>query len=151
MLPFVRKTSEVFDCLKIMDEEGLRRGDEFKIWLMAEVPSMALIPEDFAQLPIDGVSIGTNDLTQLVLGVSRDSGVLGRMNYFDERNKAVLEAMSRIIRGFKKHNKTVSVCGQAPSVYPQIVQFLIKQGVDSISINPDAVEQIKKQVRELER
>jgi|GEM_PF-51702 len=151
MLPFVRTTDEVEKCLEILHSEGLERSENFKIWLMAEVPSFALISEEFAKLAIDGTSIGSNDLTQLVLGVDRDSALLGKMGYFDERNKAVLVALHNIIKGFKKHNKTVSICGQAPSVYPEIVEFLVKQGIDSISVNPDAVVSVKKLVEETEK
>jgi len=149
MLPFVRTTDEVVKCLKIMEEEGLKRSEDFKVWLMAEVPSMALIPEKFAELPIDGVSIGSNDLTQLVLGVDRDSALLGRMGYFDERNPAVLKAIHNIIQGFHAKNKTVSICGQAPSVYPEIVSFLLKEGVDSLSVNPDVVNKVRQQLEKV--
>jgi len=149
MLPFVRTTDEVLKCLKIMEEEGLKRSEDFKIWIMAEVPSIALIPEKFAELPIDGVSIGSNDLTQLVLGVDRDSALLGRMGYFDERNPAVLKAIHNIVQGFHRHNKTVSICGQAPSVYPEIVSFLLKEGVDSMSVNPDAVHKVRQQLEKI--
>lgn len=151
MLPFVRTTDEVAKCLEIMKSENLERNENFKIFLMAEVPSMALIPEEFARLDIDGVSIGSNDLTQLVLGVDRDSAILGRKGYFNERNKAVLVAIYNIIKGFKKHQKRVSICGQAPSVYPEMVEFLIKQGIDSMSINPDAVSSVRKHVAETEK
>ncbi len=148
MLPFVRKKEEVNKCLDIMRSEGLERSNNFKIYLMAEVPSMALIPEDFASIDIDGVSIGSNDLTQLVLGVDRDSAILGRMGYFDERDDAVLKAISNIIYSFRKEGKEVSICGQAPSVYPEIVRFLVRQGVTSISVNPDVVNFVRKQVIE---
>jgi len=151
MLPFVRTTEEVEKCIAIMTEEGLERNETFKIWLMAEVPSMAMIPEEFAKLPIDGTSIGSNDLTQLVLGVDRDSALLGRMGYFDERNPAVLKAIHNIIQGFHKHGKTVSICGQAPSVYPEIVDFLINENVDSMSVNPDVVNSIRAEVDKREK
>jgi len=151
MLPFVRNPEEVTKCLAIMESEGLTRSEDFKILLMAEVPSMALTPEEFAKLPIDGASIGSNDLTQLVLGVDRDSALLGRMNYFDERNKAVLVAIHNIIKGFHKYNKPVSICGQAPSVYPEMVDFLINQKIDSISVNPDAVNTVRQKVEDLEK
>ena len=117
---------------------------------MGEVPSIALIPDDFASLDIDGVSIGSNDLTQLVLGVDRDSAKLGKLGYFNENDKAVLQAMSNIIRAFKMHGKKTSICGQAPSVYPEIVEFLVKQGIDAISVNPDAVLKVRKHVSEVE-
>ena len=146
MLPFVRTKEEVKKCLEIMKNENLTRSDTFQIWLMAEVPSMALIPEEFAQLDIDGASIGSNDLTQLVLGVDRDSALLGRLGYFNERNKAVLTAIHNIIEGFHKHGKKVSICGQAPSVYPEMVEFLVKEGIDSMSVNPDAVQKVKDHV-----
>ncbi len=148
MLPFVRTVEEVTKCLQILSEEGLTRSETFKIFLMAEVPAMAIIPDEFAKLPIDGVSIGSNDLTQLVLGVDRDSGKLGMMGYFDERNKAVLKALYNIITEFHKHGKTVSICGQAPSVYPEMAEFLLKEKIDSLSVNPDVVEAT---VREVER
>ena len=150
MLPFVRTTEEVKKCLAIMKSEELTRDKTFKIFLMAEVPSIALIPEDFAQLDIDGASIGSNDLTQLVLGVDRDSALLGRLGYFNERNKAVITAIHNIIQGFHKHNKTVSICGQAPSVYGEVVEFLVKEKIDSISVNPDAVEKVRQHVALLE-
>ena len=151
MLPFVRNVDEVKECLKIMKEEELERSEKFKIWLMAEVPSIALIPEEFAKLEIDGVSIGSNDLTQLVLGVDRDSAILGRMGYFDERNSAVLVAIKRIINGFKKYGKSVSICGQAPSEYNEIVEFLVKSKIDSISVNPDVVNKVRRVVASVER
>jgi len=151
MLPFVRNTNEVKKCLKILEEEGLVRDSNFKIWLMAEVPSMALITEEFAKLDVDGCSIGSNDLTQLCLGIDRDSGKLGKMGYFDERNPAVLRAISNIIIGFHKYGKTVSICGQAPSEYPEIVEFLIKNNADSVSINPDSVRKVRRHVASIER
>jgi len=150
LLPFVRTTDEVRKCLEIMKNEDLKRSETFKVLLMAEVPSMSLIPEEFARLDIDGASIGSNDLTQLVLGVDRDSALLGRLGYFNERNPAVLKAIHNIIRGFHKHNKTVGICGQAPSVYPEIVEFLVKEGIDSISVNPDAVDKVRQHVAFLE-
>ena len=149
MLPFVRTTREVEKCLKIMESEGLVREENFKIWLMAEVPAIAFVPEEFAKLPIDGASIGSNDLTQLIVGVDRDSALLGRMGYFDERNPAVLKAIENIINGFHKEGKTVSICGQAPSVYPEMVEFLLKKGIDSISANPDAVNSVRSQVESI--
>ncbi|MCC6053248.1 MAG: phosphoenolpyruvate synthase, partial [Desulfurococcaceae archaeon] len=120
MLPFVRTLWEVREVLRIMEEEGLKRSKDFKVWIMAEVPSIALLAEEFAEL-VDGFSIGSNDLTQLVLGADRDSNILAEMGYFDERDPAVLKAISMIIRGAHKKGATVSICGQAPSVYPEIV------------------------------
>ncbi|MEM4101269.1 MAG: putative PEP-binding protein, partial [Desulfurococcaceae archaeon] len=150
MLPFVRTTWEVQRILKIMEEEGLRRSKDFKVWIMAEVPSVALLAEEFAEL-VDGFSIGSNDLTQLVLGADRDSNILAAMGYFDERDPAVLKAISMIIRGAHKKGATVSICGQAPSVYPEIVEFLVREGIDSISVNPDAVIPTRRLVASIER
>ncbi len=151
MLPFVRTTWEVEKCLAILEEEGLVRNNDFKIWLMAETPAIALIPEEFASLDIDGASIGSNDLTQGVLCIDRDSTKLGKMGYFDERNPAVLTAIKRIIVGFKKCGKTVSICGQAPSEYPEIVEFLVKNGITSISVNPDVVVKTREIVASVEK
>ena len=118
---------------------------------MAEVPSVAFIPEQFASLPITGASIGSNDLTQLVLGVDRDSARLGKMGYFDERNDAVKEAIKRIIHGFQSKGKTVGICGQAPTTYPEFCDFLVKEGINSISVNPDAVIRTRQNVAKCEK
>ncbi len=150
MLPFVRTIWEVKRVLKVMEEEGLKRSKDFKVWIMAEVPSVALLVEDFAEL-VDGFSIGSNDLTQLVLGADRDSNILAEMGYFDERDPAVLKAISMIIRGAHKKGATVSICGQAPSVYPEIVEFLVREGIDSVSVNPDAVIPTRRLVASIER
>ncbi len=150
MLPFVRKKEEVEKILRIMEEEGLRRGEKFKVWIMAEVPSVAFLAEEFAEL-VDGFSIGSNDLTQLVLGVDRDSEMLGRMGLFDERDPAVKKAISMIIHGARAKGKTVSLCGQAPSNYPEFARFLVEQRITSISVNPDAVAKVKKVVAETEK
>ena len=151
MLPFVRNTEDVRKCLKLLEEEDLVNSHEFKIYIMAEVPSVAFIPEEFAELSITGASIGSNDLTQMTLGVDRDSAKLGKMGYFDERNPAVLKAISNIIQGFKKHGKTIGICGQAPSEYEEIVEFLVKEGITSISVNPDVVNKTRKLVASIER
>lgn len=150
MLPFVRTLWEVEEVLKIMEEEGLKRSKDFKVWIMAEVPSVAFLAEQFAEL-VDGFSIGSNDLTQLTLGADRDSNILAEMGYFDERDPAVLEAIRMIIRGAHKKGRTVSICGQAPSVYPEIVEFLVREGIDSISVNPDAVVATRRLVASIER
>jgi len=150
MLPFVRTTWEVERVLGIMAEEDLARGKDFKVWIMAEVPSVVLLVDEFSKL-VDGFSIGSNDLTQLVLGVDRDSQLLAEMGYFDERDPAVLRAIKMLIEGAHRHGKTVSICGQAPSVYPEIVEFLVEAGIDSISVNPDAVIATRRLVASIER
>ncbi len=150
MLPFVRTVDEVKEVEEIMKAEGLERGHDFKLWMMAEIPSNALLAEEFAEY-VDGFSIGSNDLTQLVLGVDRDSEILGKMGLFDERNEAVKKAIRMIIRGAHKKGKTVSLCGQAPSNYPDFAEFLVKEGIDSMSVNPDAVVKVRKVVAEAEK
>ena len=150
MLPFVRTIWEVKKVLKIMEEEGLKRSENFKVWLMAEVPSIVFLAEKFAKY-CDGFSIGSNDLTQLILGVDRDSGILANMGYFDERDEAVLRAMKILISKAHKKGVTVSICGQAPSFYPEITEFLIKCGIDSISVNGDVVVKTRKLVYEIEQ
>jgi len=149
MLPFVRTLWEVEKVLKIIESEGLKRDDKFKVWIMAEVPAVAFLADKFADY-CDGFSIGSNDLTQLVLGVDRDSELLGKAGYFDERNEAVKEAIKSIID--KAHSKgvTVSICGQAPSVYPEFTEFLVKHGVDSVSVSPDMVNKTRKRIHEIE-
>ncbi len=134
-----------------MKSEGRERNRDFKVWLMAEVPSMALLANEFARLPVDGASIGSNDMTQLVLGADRDSEILANMGYFDERDPAVLQALKNVIDGFVKAGKTCSICGQAPSVYPEVTEFLVKAGITSVSVNPDTVVQTRRLVASVEK
>ena len=150
MLPFVRTTWELEKVKKIMEEEGLAQSNNFKIWIMAEVPSVIFAAEEFAQL-VDGFSIGSNDLTQLILGADRDSGILNSMGYFDERDIAVKRAISTLIKAAHKHGKTVSICGQGPSLYPEFSEFLVNEGIDSISVNPDTVHYTRKLVASVEQ
>jgi len=149
MLPFVRTTWEVKKCLDIIEEEGLVRGETFKLWLMAEVPSTIFLAGEFAEF-CDGFSIGSNDLTQLILGIDRDSSRLGNLGYFDERDGAVKAAIKMLVEAAHKKGKTVSICGQAPSVYPDFAEYLIGLGIDSVSVNPDVVAKTRKLVHELE-
>ncbi|WP_371069492.1 phosphoenolpyruvate synthase [Sediminibacillus sp. JSM 1682029] len=150
MLPFVRTTWEVKRVKEIMAEEGLIQDQQFKIWIMAEVPSVIFEAEEFAKM-VDGFSIGSNDLTQLVLGSDRDSGILNTMGYFDERNPAVKKAIKMLIQGAHKHHKSVSICGQGPSLYPEFTEFLIQEGIDSVSVNPDTVADTRRLVASVEQ
>ncbi|RJX16026.1 phosphoenolpyruvate synthase [Candidatus Bathyarchaeota archaeon] len=152
MLPFVRTTWEVEECLKIMEEEGLKRGRDFKVWIMAEVPSVIFLADQFSKL-CDGFSVGSNDLTQLVLGADRDSQILPAIDkrYFDERDLAVKRAIAHLIKVAHENGVTVSICGQAPSVYPDFTEFLIRCGIDSVSVNPDVLIQTRKTVASIER
>ncbi|BCU71199.1 pyruvate, water dikinase [Stygiolobus caldivivus] len=150
MFPFVRTTWELNRAIRIMEEEGLRRSSDFKVWIMAEVPSVIVLADEFSKI-VDGFSIGSNDLAQLTLGVDRDSDLLARMGYYDERDPAVLESIRRLIHTAHKYGKTVSICGQAPSVYQEVVEFLVKEGIDSISVNPDAVVSTRRMVASVEQ
>jgi pyruvate,water dikinase len=138
MLPFVRTVDEAKRVIDMMKEEGLERSPDFKIWIMAEIPSNIFLADQFAEL-VDGFSIGSNDLTQLVMGVDRDSDLLERMGYADPRNEAVTRAIAHLIKVAHEKGCTVSICGQAPSVYPEFTEFLVRNGIDSISLNPDTV------------
>lgn len=150
MLPFVRTTWELEKVKEIMAEEGLVQDNSFKIWIMAEVPSVVFEAEEFAQM-VDGFSIGSNDLTQLVMGADRDSGILNNMGYFDERNTAVKRAISILIKAVHKYGKTISICGQGPSQYPEFAEFLVQEGIDSISVNPDTVAYTRRLVATVEQ
>jgi len=152
MLPFVRTTWEVEQCLALMKEEGLQRDRDFKVWLMAEIPSIVFMADEFSML-CDGFSIGSNDLTQLTLGVDRDSPILPSQaqRYFDERDPAVMRAMVHLIRVAHEHGVTVSICGQGPSVYPEMSEMLVRAGIDSVSANPDMVIWTRKVVAGVER
>lgn len=150
MLPFARTVQEVHDVYAIMESEGLRRGKEFKVWIMSELPVNVILADEFSQV-CDGFSIGSNDLVQTVLAVDRDSARLAKMGYFDDRDPAVLKAMQHIIETAHKHGKTVSICGQGPSVYPELCQFLIECGIDCISVNPDTVIQTRRLIASLEQ
>jgi pyruvate,water dikinase len=150
MLPFVRTPWEVVKVKQIMAEEGLVQNNEFKIWIMAEVPSVIFAAEEFAEL-VDGFSIGSNDLTQLIMGADRDSGILNSMGYFDERSSSVKSAIKMLIEAAHKHGKTVSICGQGPSLYPELTEFLVNAGIDSISVNPDTVTYTRRLIASVEQ
>jgi pyruvate,water dikinase len=149
MLPFVRKPEEVKRCIDIMAEEGLKRGPDFKLWLMLEVPSVVFRMDDFSKL-CDGFSIGSNDLTQLTMGADRDSELLAKMGYLDERNPAVMKAIEMAIEGAKRNGRTISICGQAPSVYPEFAEWLVSRGITSVSVNPDTVAKTRQLVAQFE-
>jgi pyruvate,water dikinase len=150
MLPFVRNTWELEQIAEMLKDKGLRRTRDFKLYLMAEVPSTVLLAREFSQ-HCDGFSIGSNDLTQLVLGADRDSETLGRMGYFDERDPAVERAIEMLIEGAHAEGRTVGICGQGPSVYPEFAEFLVRQGIDSISLNADTVIPTMRSIASLEQ
>ncbi|MCX8161561.1 MAG: hypothetical protein N3E44_01025 [Candidatus Bathyarchaeota archaeon] len=149
MIPFVRKVEELRLAKRIMEEEGLVRGPDFKVWIMVEVPSTVLLIDKFVEDGIDGVSFGTNDLTMLILGIDRDDASVQEI--YDERNLAVLRALSHVIRICRRHGVTTSICGQAPSNYPEVVEFLVREGATSISVNPDKVVETRLLVASIEQ
>jgi pyruvate,water dikinase len=137
MIPFVRTVNELARTKEIMEAEGLVRSRDFKLWMMVEVPSNIFLMEKFLEVGIDGISIGSNDLTQLILGIDRDSEKLAET--FDERNEAVLIALERAIKVSKAMGVTSSICGQAPSVYPELTEKLVEWGITSVSVSPDMI------------
>ena len=149
MIPFIRRVGELRAIKDIMDEVGLFRTRDFKLWIMVEVPSTVILIDQFCKEGIDGVSIGTNDLTQLTLGIDRDNATLAQG--FDERNEAVLRSLKRTITICRKYGVTTSLCGQAPSVYPEFAEKLVEFGITSMSVNPDAVERTRKIVASAEQ
>ncbi|MEM2466300.1 MAG: phosphoenolpyruvate synthase [Candidatus Bathyarchaeia archaeon] len=150
MLPVVRTLWEAKKCLEIMREEGLERSKDFKVWFMAETPSIAILADEFSKL-CDGFSIGSNDMTQGILMIDRDSERLGQMGYFDERDPAVKRIIAHLIRVAHENGVTVSICGEAPSNLPDFTEFLVRAGIDSMSVNPDAVIATKKLVASIEQ
>lgn len=149
MLPFIRTIDELKTVKELIESCGLERSSDFKLWMMVEVPSNVILIDEFIDVGIDGISIGTNDLTQLTLGIDRDSALLSEE--FDERNEAVYRSVEKVIKSARAKGITSSVCGQAPSVYPEFTEFLINNGVTSVSVNPDAVVGTKRLISSIEK
>lgn len=149
MIPFVRTERELRACLDIVEASGLRRDRDFQLWIMAEVPSVVHWLEAYAALGIHGVSIGSNDLTQLVLGIDRDSEALAPL--FDERDHAVTETIRQIVTGCRLLGLQSSICGQAPSVHPDYAEALVRMGIDSISVDADAVDRTRRNIARAEQ
>jgi pyruvate,water dikinase len=149
MIPFCRTPEEGRRVLDLMAEHGLRRGEQgLEIYVMCEIPSNVVLAPEFAAL-FDGFSIGSNDLTQLVLGVDRDSELVAPL--FDERHPAVLAMVGSVIDTVRAMGKKIGICGQAPSDYPEFTRFLVRHGIHSISLNPDAVVRGIEAILEAER
>jgi len=148
MIPFNRTVDEFVKIRELLRQEGLIQSDDFKLWVMAEIPSNVIIADEFCKAGADGFSIGSNDLTMLILGADRDNEVLAPL--FDERNLAVKRAIKSLIETAHQYGRTVSICGQAPSVYPDFAKFLVEAGIDSISVNPDVIVQTRHAVAQIE-
>jgi pyruvate,water dikinase len=149
MIPFCRNPKEADLVLKVMAENGLVRGENgLQVYMMCEIPSNVILADKFAT-KFDGFSIGSNDLTQLVLGVDRDSAVLASL--FDERDEAVTSMISEAIRKSHAAHIKIGICGQGPSNHTDFAAFLVKEGIDSISLNPDSFLKTMKVISEVER
>ena len=141
MLPFVRNVPELKEVKQIVDAHGLRRSADFQLWMMVEIPSNVILLEQFLEIGIDGCSIGSNDLTMLLLGVDRDNARVAKD--YNEMDPAVLWALEKIVRTCAKNNVTCSICGQAPSVFPELTDMLVDWGITSISVSPDVIDRTR--------
>lgn len=149
MVPFVRSPQELLEVKRIMAASGLMRGPSFKLWLMVELPVNVILLDEFIKVGIDGVSIGSNDLTMLITGTDRDNAEVSQV--YDERSPAVLWALKKTIETCHKYEITSSICGQAPSSYDDLVEYLVGLGITSVSVNPDAIGRVQKVIYEMER
>ncbi|HOM77739.1 MAG TPA: phosphoenolpyruvate synthase [bacterium] len=149
MYPFVRTVEQLEQVKKITAAAGLRRSASFKVWMMVEIPSNVILLDDFISVGIDGVSVGTNDLTMLTLGVDRDNEKVA--DTYNEMNPAVLQSLEKIVKTCRKNKITCSICGQAPSVYPELVKMLALWGITSISVSPDVLDKTRKIVYDAEK
>ena len=149
MFPFVRTLDQLRDVKKLMASHGLRRSGAFKVWMMVEIPSNVILLDEFIKEGIDGVSVGTNDLTMLTLGVDRDNEKVAKT--YSEMDPAVLASLEKIVTTSKKHRITCSICGQAPSVYPELVEKLVHWGITSVSLSPDVIDKTRLIVYEAEK
>ena len=149
MIPFVRTVKELAQTKAILESEGLVQSPDFKLWMMVEVPSNIILLDKFIDVGIDGISIGSNDLTQLTLGIDRDSPKLAEG--FDERDEAVMWSLESAIKTARRRGVTSSICGQAPSVYPELTAKLVEWGITSVSASPDVIEQTRATIAEVEK
>ena len=148
MIPFVRTVEELTEVKKLVSAAGLRRGGNFKFWMMAEIPSNIILLEDFAAVGIDGISIGSNDLAMLTLGADRDNS---KTSKYTEENPAVLRLIEEAVRKSRKLGITSSICGEAPSSFPHLVKELVKWGITSVSVNPDKLDEVRRLIHDCER
>jgi pyruvate, water dikinase len=149
MIPFCRTPEEGRKVLAEMAKHDLKRGENgLQVYVMCELPSNVILADQFSEV-FDGFSIGSNDLTQLTLGLDRDSALVAHL--FDERNDGVKRMVKMAIETAKKHGRKIGICGQAPSDYPEFAQFLVENGIDSMSLNPDSVLKTLLMVAEVEK
>jgi pyruvate,water dikinase len=151
MIPFCRTPEEGRKVIEVMNEYGLKQGENgLEVYVMCEIPSNVIVADQFSDI-FDGFSIGSNDLTQLTLGLDRDSDLVAHI--FDERNDAVKRLVSQVITVAHNHHprRKVGICGQAPSDFPEFAEFLVECGIDSISLNPDTVIKTRLIIAETER
>ncbi len=149
MIPFVRRVEDYKICKRLVEQAGLERNFDFKLGIMCEVPSNVVSAEEFCKVGVDFFSIGSNDLTQLTLGVDRDSPLVAED--FDERDPAILKSIEHVIGVCHKYGVKVGICGQAPSVYPDFAEALVRFGIDSISVNPDVIEITRRSIASAEQ
>lgn len=149
MIPFVRNVSELEKVKRIIAGAGLYRSANFKLWMMVEIPSNVIMLEEFAKVGIDGISIGSNDLTMLTLGVDRDNETVASL--YDERHPAAMWMFEMAVKKAIKLNLTVSMCGQAPTQYPDLTRKLIEWGITSVSVSPDAIERTREIIYQAEK
>jgi pyruvate,water dikinase len=149
LLPFVRTVEEFTFCHRRVEQAGLTQVAQFQLWIMAEVPSILFLLPEYVKAGVQGISIGTNDLTQLLLGVDRDRGELAAA--FDERHPVVMQAIAQIIQMAKQARIPCSICGQAPALYPELIDSLVGWGITSISVEPDAVERTYEAIARAEK
>ncbi|MCL5746996.1 MAG: phosphoenolpyruvate synthase [Patescibacteria group bacterium] len=149
MLPFVRTVKELEEVKKIINISGLQRSPTFKLWMMVEIPANVILLDEFINVGIDGISIGSNDLTMLLLGTDRDNDEVA--SEFNELNPAVLWAIEHVVKTARKRGITASLCGQAASTYPSLVEKLVEWGATSVSVSPDAVDKTRKFISDAEK
>jgi pyruvate,water dikinase len=148
-IPFVRNVRELEDVKRLVTAAGLHRSPTFQLWMMVEIPSNVILLDQFIEAGIDGVSIGSNDLTMLMLGTDRDNSEVA--SEYNEQDPAVLWALEHVVKTAHKHGITSSICGQAPSLYPSLLEKLVKWGITSVSVSPDVIESVRKHVSEIEK
>ena len=149
MIPFVRTVKELIEVKKLISAAGLYRSPTFKLWMMVEIPSNVILLDKFIEVGIDGVSIGSNDLTMLILGTDRDNSEVAHA--FDEQDDAVAWALEHVIKTCQRYKITSSICGQAPSLYPALLEKLVNFGITSVSIAPDVIDSVRKDISAIER